>query len=124
MSTRAAGVAVVAIVMSLLFGVVPSVADTSRIKAAGSSSSGWRWDPASRTISPGDRIVWKNPTGKRHTVTAYGGGWGKSTTIDPGERTSQRFSSRGTYKFRCTVQGHSTISDGRCIGMCGKVVVR
>lgn len=123
MHKRAVVIVLVAVAMSLLFAGTPSVADTSRIKAAGSSSSGWRWDPASRSISPGDRIVWKNPTGKRHTVTAYGGGWSKSTTIDPGERTSQRFSSRGTYKFRCIVQGHSALNDGRCVGMCGKVVV-
>lgn len=124
MPTRAAAIVVVVVATSLSFAGSPSVADTSRIRAAGSSSSGWRWDPTSRTISLHDRIVWKNPTGKRHTVTAYGGGWSKSTSLDPGERTSKTFHSRGTFKFRCKVRGHSTINDGRCVGMCGKVVVR
>lgn len=114
----------VALALSLSWMAAPSIADTSRIKAAGSDSSGWRWDPTSRTISLHDRIVWKNPTGKRHTVTAYGGNWSKDTRIDPGERTGKRFHAKGTYKFRCTTRGHSALNDGRCVGMCGKVVVR
>ena len=123
MPKRVALPLLVVVVMTFSFVGTPSVADTSRIKAAGSSSSGWRWDPTSRTVSLHDKVVWKNPTGKRHTVTAYGGNWSKKASLDPGERTSQIFHSRGTFKFRCMVRGHSTMNDGRCVGMCGKVVV-
>ena len=115
---------VVILGVSLVWLLPHSVAGTSRIKAAGSQSDGFRWNPDSRTIGKGDTIVWSNPTGKNHTVSAYGGNWSKNTQIGPGEKTSQKFQKRGTFKFRCLVRGHSTISDGRCVGMCGKVVVR
>ena len=121
---RTAIALVVVLAVTVAWLVPQSIAATSRIKAAGSSSSGFRWEPTSRTISKGDTIVWTNPTSKRHTVTAYGGNWSKSTTIDPGEKTSKRFRSSGTFRFRCLVRGHSAINDGRCVGMCGTVVVR
>ena len=124
MARRAFVTAVVVIAMSGMWAMPPSMAGSSRVKAAGSGSKGWRWDPSSRTISKGDRIVWTNPTGKRHTVTAYGGTWTKSTTLDSGERTAKRFRRRGTYRYRCMVSGHSAINDGRCVGMCGQIVVR
>ena len=41
--------------------------------------------------------------------------------LAPGERTTQTFRKAGTFKYRCTVTGHSSVSDGRCVGMCGKV---
>ncbi len=123
MTRRAVVPLVVVLALAFSWLAAPSVADTSRIKAAGSSSSGWRWDPASKTVSLHDKTIWTNPTGKRHKVTAYGGNWSKSATIDPGERTSQTWHSKGTFKFRCTIRGHSAINNGRCVGMCGKVVV-
>ena len=123
--TKRISIALVAVLsISLLWLTPGSMAARSRIKAAGSQSDGFRWDPASRSIGKGDRIVWTNPTGKNHTVTAYGGNWSKSTQISPGEKTRKRFRKRGTFRFRCLVSGHSTINDGRCVGMCGQVVVR
>lgn len=113
---------VAALLLSLL--AVPSAGDTSRIRAAGSDEDGYRWRPNDRTISRGDRIVWSNPTSRTHTVTAYGRNWSKNTSISPGERTRKRFRKRGTFKFRCVTQGHSVLDNGRCRGMCGKVVVR
>ena len=124
MHKRVSVAAILVVAVSLVWLVPHSAADTARIRAAGSSSDGFRWDPSSRTVSKGDTVVWTNPTGKNHTVTAYGGNWSKNTKISPGEKTSRRFTSRGTFKFRCLVRGHSAISDGRCVGMCGKVVVR
>jgi plastocyanin len=66
-------------------------------------------------------VVWRNPTNKTHTVTAYGRGWSKNVTLSPGERTRHTFRGTGTFKYRCTVEGHSDLSDGKCVGMCGKV---
>jgi plastocyanin len=102
--------------------VVPgtSSGETSRIKAAGSTGS-YHWKPKSRTIDKGERIVWKNPTSASHTVTAYGGGWSKDTTIGQNEKTGFKFRSTGTFKFRCTF--HSTLDGGVCSGMCGSVKV-
>lgn len=109
---------------SLATPMTPSTAARAKIKAAGSPSDGFRWDPATRSIGKGDRIVWTNPTGQNHTVSAYGGNWSKSTQIAPGEKTRKKFRKRGTFRFRCLVRGHSSISDGRCVGMCGQIVVQ
>jgi plastocyanin len=100
-----------------------SLADTKRFRAAGAPGS-FRWEPSVRRIFRGDRIVWRNPTGVQHTVTAYRGRWSKNTLIGPGERTAKRFRRAGRYKFRCTIAGHSSLQDGRCSGMCGTVRVR
>jgi plastocyanin len=100
-----------------------SLADTKRFRAAGAPGS-FHWEPSVRRIFRGDRIVWRNPTGVQHTVTAYRGRWSKNTLIGPGERTAKRFRRAGRYKFRCTIAGHSSLQDGRCSGMCGTVRVR
>ena len=109
--------------LSLVWLVPQSAAETSRIRAAGSQQEGWRWRPDVRHLSRGDRVVWTNPTGRTHTVTAYGGNWNKNSRIAPGERTRARFRRTGTYKFRCMTEGHSALNNGRCVGMCGKVRV-
>ena len=124
MGRRSALVATVSVALVLSVLAVPSAGDTSRIRAAGSEQDGWKWRPVERVIGTGDRIVWKNPTSKTHTVTAYGGNWRKNTPISPGERTAKRFRRRGTFRFRCKTEGHSALNNGRCVGMCGRVVVR
>lgn len=124
MSKRISIALVLVLGSSFLWAAPQSMAARSKIKAAGSQSDGFRWEPASVSIAKGDTIVWANPTGKNHTVSSYGGNWSKSTQIGPGENTKKRFKKGGTFKFRCLVRGHSTLSDGRCIGMCGQVVVR
>jgi plastocyanin len=102
--------------------VVPgtSVGETSRIKASGSPGS-FSWKPSSRTIDKGEKIVWKNPTSARHSVTAYGNGWSKDTTIAAGAKTGFKFRNSGTFLFRCKF--HSTLDNGNCSGMCGSVRV-
>lgn len=122
MSTRVA-IVMTALLVAAVGTVGPVAADTYRVKAAGSESEGWKWRPATVHAAAGDRVVWRNPTDETHTVTAYGRGWSKNVTLSPGERTRKRFRNAGTFKFRCTVQGHSALSDGRCVGMCGKVRV-
>ena len=114
---------VVAITAGLVLIPASSLADTKRFRAAGQPGS-FRWEPTVRRIFKRDRIVWRNPTGVSHTVTAYRGRWSKNTTIGPGERTAKRFRRVGRYKFRCTIPGHSSLQDGRCSGMCGTVRVR
>jgi plastocyanin len=97
-----------------------SIGGTSRVKAAGSSGS-YTWEPKTRKIAAGDKVAWKNPTSADHTVTAYGGGWSKDVRLDPGDTARIKFGSSGTYLYRCKL--HSTLSDGQCNGMCGKVKV-
>lgn len=105
--------------------VFPGVSsgDTFRVRAVGSSPTDFRWDPSFRHITKGDRVVWKNATDSSHRVVAYRGRWSKNTTIAPGETTRKRFRRVGTYKYRCTLPGHSTLTDGNCQGMCGTVHV-
>jgi plastocyanin len=119
---------VVAITAGLILTPVSSLADTKRFRAAGQPGS-FRWEPTVRRIAKRDRIVWKNPTGTSHTVTAHRGRWSKNTLIRPGERTAKRFRRAGVYKFRCTINAgtpaaHSTLQNGQCSGMCGRVRVR
>ena len=97
----------------------PSPAETFGVKATDER----RWNPATRHISKGDRVRWRNPTNLTHTVTAYGGGWSKNESLSPGERTRFRFTKRGRYTYRCMTAGHSSIVDGECQGMCGVVHV-
>ena len=98
-----------------------SIGDTFTIRMAGSFGS-FHYQPDERHILKNDRIRFKNPDGQpSHTVTAYGGNWSYNKTLQPGERVIKRFRRRGTFKFRCTF--HSSLNNGVCTGMCGKVRV-
>ena len=99
-----------------------SMGDSFRVRATGSSPN-FAWDPDYRHITKGDRVVWKNTTSASHRVVAYKGPWAKDTTIGPDETTAKRFRRTGTYRYRCTMPGHSTLADGNCQGMCGTVHV-
>ena len=79
------------------------------------------WSPTTVTISSGDTVKWKAVSGT-HTVTAYGGNWSFNHSLPTGQVAHRVFSHAGTFRFRCTF--HSTLTNGHCSGMCGKVVVR
>lgn len=121
MTFRRIFVPVLAIV-ALMAVATPTPAETSRVKASGSPGS-YRWQPDFRHITKGDKIVWKNPTGATHTVTAYSGQWNKDSTVASGNRTTFKFTNKGTFLFRCTQPGHSSVSGGECNGMCGEIHV-
>ena len=96
----------------------PSLGATTTVKATGSDA----WSPVSKTVAAGTKVVWKNPTDDDHNVTAYKGRWSKKSALGEGASTSFTFRRAGTYKYRCTL--HSKLSDGKCQGMCGKIVAR
>jgi plastocyanin len=79
------------------------------------------WSPTIVRISTGDEIKWKAVSGT-HTVTAYGGNWAFNHGLATGQVEDRTFRRAGTFRFRCTI--HSTLTNGQCSGMCGKVVVR
>ena len=106
----------VALVSAL--AMIPAASGATLIR--GVSDSGGRWRPKVTSISSGTKVTWKAASGS-HTVTAYKGNWSKNTTINQGQTTSFTFNNNGVYKFRCRF--HSTLSNGTCSGMCGKVVV-
>ena len=110
--TAAAAVAVVGL-------AAPSLGDTKRVRAVKKDGK-FVWNNDFVTINKGDKVVWKNPTSVKHTVTFYEGAK-KNTTIAPGERTSKKFTSSGPTYYRCTL--HSQLNDGECTGMCGHVHV-
>ena len=114
--TRAVRSLAVAAVFVLVLALAwPAQAGTVRIRGRAQ-----RWHPHSVTISTGTRVVWR-AVDTTHTVTAYRGNWSKNTTIAAGSTTGFTFRNTGTYKYRCTI--HSSIVNGQCQGMCGKVVV-
>ncbi|HEY7874144.1 MAG TPA: plastocyanin/azurin family copper-binding protein [Actinomycetota bacterium] len=97
-----------------------SIGETTKVKAAGSSGS-YKWKPKARTIAAGDKVLWKNPTSTDHTITAYSSNWNEDVRLDPNQRLRLKFARAGTYLYRCKL--HSTLNDGECSGMCGKVNV-
>jgi plastocyanin len=107
--------------MFLLAVLAPvSTGTTTRVHAA-SGSHGFVWTPTVKRVAKGVKVVWRNPTGAAHTVTSYSRNWKKRTIVGPGGRASRVFRHRGTFLYRCTF--HSTLSKGRCRGMCGRIVV-
>jgi plastocyanin len=78
------------------------------------------WSPTTVRISAGDRIKWR-AISNTHTVTSYRANWHFNQALAQGATVSHRFSHAGTFRFRCMI--HSTLSNGVCSGMCGKVVV-
>jgi plastocyanin len=79
------------------------------------------WSPTTVRISKGDTIKWKAVSGT-HTVTAYGNNWTFNHNLATGQVEDRTFRHAGTFRFRCSF--HSTLTNGHCTGMCGKVVVR
>jgi plastocyanin len=112
-------VIVAAVAVFLAAFTVQSAGAAVVIKGA-DTSAGFRWKPHAVNVARGTKVVWKAVTGS-HTVTAYKGRWSKNTTIAQGTSTSFAFKSTGVFKFRCRF--HSTLVNGVCTGMCGKVVV-
>ncbi|MGH2694351.1 MAG: cupredoxin domain-containing protein [Actinomycetota bacterium] len=99
-----------------------SAGDTKRVRAEGTVGS-FRWDPSFRHIVKGDRIVWKNTTNAAHRVKSYGGNWSFKKDLPVDGRVRKRFRKRGTFRYRCTLPGHSNLDSGDCTGMCGVIHV-
>jgi plastocyanin len=111
-------------------GVVADVgvawADTFRVRAARQSDgTGWRWRPKHRYIADGDYIRWRNPTNRRHNVSAWGANWDYFRVLDPGESVRRQFNSTGTFRYRCTLHSSLTTENGvtTCSGQCGFIHV-
>jgi plastocyanin len=91
------------------------------IRAVGSTYGSPHWSPNRVKVSTGTTIEWLAVDFDHHIV-AYGGHWHFDKDLPNGSSVTHRFAKKGTYLFRCTI--HSTIVNGVCQGMCGKVVVR
>jgi plastocyanin len=102
--------------------VLGSVASAATFRVRGKlTDSGYRWRPKTLSVPSGSRVVWKIVEGT-HNVTSISNNWNKNSgNIGSGGSTAFTFNGGGTYRYRCTL--HSTLSSGKCNGMCGKVVV-
>lgn len=109
---------IVAVLALAVMAPAPLSASNHVIKA----TKGRTWNPDFKHVEPGTRVVWKNPTRRVHTVTAYGGGWSKDVTLAKnGGKTAKTFKKEGTFRYRC--KKHSSVVAGDCSGMCGVVHV-
>jgi plastocyanin len=116
-ATKVAGVIAMATALSVLFAGMALSAQ--RIVTIRDNDS---FDPAVRRAVRGDVVIWRNPTGDTHNVTAYGSNWSfRSGNFDSGS-VRKRFRNVGRYRYRCTL--HSDLDAGVCEGMCGVVRVR
>jgi plastocyanin len=112
----------VSVGMALALMGAPPVSSAVVVKGVACSAYplNFKWMPKITTVAKGTKVTWKAVSGS-HTVTATSKNWSKKTTISQGQTTAFTFKTAGTYRFRCTF--HSTVSNGTCSGMCGKVVV-
>ena len=99
----------------------PALAATSVVKAGRNTSGSFVWKPSSKSITKGNAIRWRNPTGVTHNVVAYGGNWSYNKTISSGSSVRRTFKRRGVFRYLCTIHGFKTSSG--CNGMCGRVNV-
>lgn len=111
-----------ALTLVTMLGAAQPASSATVIKAVSCPSCprSYKWMPMHVSVAKGARVTWKAVTGT-HTVTAISNNWSKNTRISGGGSTSFTFNKAGTYRFRCKL--HSTLSSGKCSGMCGKVVV-
>jgi plastocyanin len=86
---------------------------TVTIKAATGGSS-YVFTPASKTITVGTKVVWKNPTAAPHTVTSKTSSWKFNKQLMQGKTLSFTFKKAGTYKYHCLYHP----------GMTGKIIVK
>ena len=111
----------------LLVVALSAVADASpgrgtitTIRAVGSAYSSPHWSPKRVSIQEGSRVRWL-AVSYNHVLAAYGGNWTFHHALPQGASVRKRFQDAGTFLFRCTI--HSTLVNGDCQGMCGKIVV-
>ena len=124
MSTRLRLTVVIALAVcgaTLLSG--PASAAPFLIDVADGSLS---YSPKTAHVKKGKTIKWTNKGSGTHTVTFWKKpkkSGAKSFTLADGESKKRRLRKTGTYKYRCVIQAHSSVSDGKCSGMCGKVLI-
>jgi plastocyanin len=92
---------------------------TTTISGVGSAYGSSHWTPARVRIDRGSRVKWIAAS-YDHVLAAYGDNWTYSRPLAQGQSVTRRFGHAGIFRFRCTV--HSTLVDGQCQGMCGKII--
>ena len=112
----------VAVAASVSFVPTSTMAAPMVVKAK-TVEDGWVWRPKTAHVSPPKKVKWKNPTAEPHSVRFYKGPMkGVRFLLLEGESKTRKLRKAGTYKYRCDIPGHSKLKNGKCTGMCGKVV--
>jgi plastocyanin len=114
--------ALIMAVMAVFVSAGAPAVDAAVVVKGVATTSGPRWKPKAISIHKGTKVTWKAVSGT-HTVSAYKGRWKKNTSLRKGGTTSFTFKRRGVFKYRCLIRGHSSLVNGVCSGMCGKVTV-
>jgi plastocyanin len=114
----------IAVVVAAAISLVPTgTIAAPRVVKAKSVDGDWKWDPKVVHVSTPKRMKWRNPTKAPHSVRFYKGPLkGKRFLVPEGEARIRKIKKSGTYKYRCDIAGHSKMVDGKCTGMCGKIV--
>jgi plastocyanin len=60
------------------------------------------YQPSALTVEAGQSVLWHNTTLQPHTVTALGGEF-DSGKLDGGETFSVKFTTPGTFAYKCTI---------------------
>ncbi len=105
---------------SAVVSASPDRGAVTTIRGVGSLYASPHWSPKRVRIEEGSRVKWL-AVSYNHNVSAYGGNWTFNRPLAEGASVARRFGDPGTYLFRCRI--HSTLANGRCSGMCGKIVV-
>ena len=108
---------VVALVVLPFLAAETAVAGNAGVRATFSNT----WNPVRTRVDPGSQVTWRNPSMLSHTVTAFGGNWSINRTLMPGQFVRRTFRVAGVFRFRCVF--HSSLVNGVCSGMCGRIVV-
>ncbi|MEX0755015.1 MAG: hypothetical protein WD206_01220 [Actinomycetota bacterium] len=117
-SPRVRRLALVAAVVAVVLALALPASAATVVKLTNTN----RYKPGTAQIAKGGRIKWNNVSSRKHNVVAYGG-WSYKTTLPSGDTAVRRFTTKGTFKYRCTIGTHSNLSGGNCTGMCGTIKV-
>jgi plastocyanin len=121
---RRSGLMAMAVAAAISLVPTGAMAAPKVIKAK-TAEGGWVWGPKVTRVSAPKRIKWKNPTKVAHSVRFYKGPLkGVRFLLPEGENRTRKIKKAGNYKYRCDIPGHSKMVDGKCTGMCGRIVAK
>jgi len=104
---RVAAIVAAGAALALLLVTIGGDAPASAAPTATASRSvtinikDFKYKPPTIDINPGDRVVWVNLDKVKHTATK--GGSFTTGKIKPGNAVAVKFSSKGTYRYHCTL---------------------
>jgi plastocyanin len=123
MVNRTRVVVAVALAAAVVAGLLATgvVAAPFKVSVA---DGGFKFSPKTAHVLKGRKVKWTNKGNMTHTITFYKrpkGAKMSSFSLSPGASKKRKVTKTGVYKYRCMVATHSSLSNGKCTGMCGKI---